>query len=85
MEETGESGKRYYWAYAIYQGRLLIDGWYADEQQAYEFARRRIPVKFEVIALNTYNRQSATQKIKHEVLEQTGDIDFALQRAKHKY
>lgn len=81
---NGSSDKHYYWAYAIYQGKLLIDGWYIDEQQAYSFASRRMPVRFEVICLKTKDRGKATQTIKHQVLEQTQDIDFALQRAKHK-
>jgi hypothetical protein len=73
-----------WWAYAIYQGKLVIDGWYYTEMECYTFAAKNIPCRFEVISLDTINRASATQKIKHQILDETGDIDFALKRAKHK-
>ncbi len=80
----GSNGRHsYYWNYAIYQGRLLIDGWYPLEQEATQFGYKNIPVAFETIPLNTKDRNRATQVIKRRVWEQTGDIDQALRRAKH--
>lgn len=73
----------YWWAYAVYQGKLLIDGWYPSENEAYQFASRRIPVHFEVVELATRDKWRATRAIKHLTLEATNDIDFAIKRARH--
>jgi len=82
---TGAFGRHtYWWAYAIYQGKLVIDGWYRTEQEANHLAYLKLPCRFEVICLSTRDRARATQAIKHQVLEETGDIDQALKRAKHK-
>ena len=83
---TGEVKPKqtYFWAYAIYQGKLLIDGVYRTESDAYTFAAKHIPVRFEVVELNTRNEARATQEIKHITLEQTEDLDFSIQRARHK-
>lgn len=75
--------KEYYWAYAIYQGKLIIDGYYRTYNDAYNFAYQKIPVRFEVVCLGTKDRRKAVNIIKHQVLESTSDLDFALRRAKH--
>jgi len=84
QSENGSRQKEYWWAYAIYQGRVVIDGYYNSEQEARKFAYNKLPGNYEVVCLPTRDRARATQIIKHRVLETTGDIDFALQRAKHK-
>ena len=75
--------KEYFWAYAIYMGKLVIDGFYRTSQDAYNFAYQKVPVRFEVICLGTRDRAKAVNIIKHQVLESTRDLDFALKRAKH--
>jgi len=83
FEESVSSRHSFYWNYTIYQGRLLIDGYYNDEQEATQFGYKNIPVAFETVPLNTKDRNRATQVIKRRVWEQTGDIDQALKRARH--
>jgi len=80
---NSDNGKNYWWAYAIYQGKLVIDGAYATEQEAWSFANRRIPVHSNIICLGTKDRYKAGRLIKHQVLEETDNIDLALKRAKH--
>ena len=83
FEIDSKDKHNYYWNYAIYQGKLLIDGCYNNEQEAMQFGYKNIPVAFETVPLNTKDRSKATQVIKRRVWEQTGDIDQALKRARH--
>ena len=84
FEESSSNGRHSYWYnYAIYNGRLIVDGFYSSEQEATQFGYKNIPVQFTTIALPTKDRNKATQICKRKVWEQTGDIDQALKRARH--
>lgn len=76
-------GKATWWIYAVYQGKLLIDGYYRSEQEAYSFGQRKMPSGFKVIELHTTDKVRATQELKHLMVEEI-DLSFGLQRAKHK-
>ena len=78
-------GKHSYWYnYAIYNGKLVVDGFYPSEESAQQFGYKNIPTQFSTISLNTKDRNKAVQIIKRRVWEETHDLDFALKRASRK-
>jgi hypothetical protein len=74
----------YYWAYAIHQGKLVILGAFQTREQAYQTAYTRLPSDFQIIELTTKNQAKATQIIKFQLLNTTGDLDFSMQKSKHQ-
>ncbi len=73
----------YYWAYAIHQGKLVILGAFQTREQAYQTAYTRLPSDFQIIELTTKNQNTVTRIIKFQILQQTNNLDFSLQRARH--
>lgn len=75
--------RNYWWAYTVYNGKLVILGAFNTEEEAYERAYGKLPVEFKVIGLPYKTQSKATQIIKYKMLEDTSNLDFSLQRAKH--
>ena len=75
--------QNYFWAYANYQGKLVILGAFLTREQAYQTAYTKLPSTFQIIELNTRDQSKATQVIKFQVLNNTSDLDFSMQRSKH--
>ena len=84
MKDFTLSGRGYYWAYTVYEGKLVIDGYYRTEAEAHQFAAQKIPVSFEVVCLNTIDRTKARDHIKHEYLAGGGDFGTVLKRVRYK-
>ena len=83
--QPNKKGKRsYYWIWAIINGKLFVDGGYSTPDEAYAMGYEKVKHFFEVVPLPTKNLQAATSAIKHNRLESTGNIELAMQRAKHK-
>ena len=84
FEEVTRGKDNYWYNYAIYNGRLIVDGFYFSEQEALQFGSKNIPVGYKTVNIATRDRSKATQIIKRRVWEETNDIDMALRRAKHE-
>ena len=92
MELLGDSDSKnrarasqsYYYIWAVVNGRLYVDWAYSNYNDALRFGANKIKVYFEVTELPTKDLSIATQAIKHQYLEKTGDIEQATKRAKHK-
>lgn len=80
ISSTGE----YWWLYCFYRGQLVIEGWFSTEEEANNWGINNLPVHFEVVKLNTSSEPRATQNIKAILHGETGDIDQAIQKARHK-
>jgi len=80
VSSTGE----YWWVYCFYRGQLVIEGWFSTEEEANNWGVNNLPVHFEVVKLNTSSEPRATQNIKAILHAETGDLNQALQRARHK-
>ena len=74
----------YFWAYANYQGKLVILGAFLTREQAYQTAYTKLPSTFQIIELQTKDQSKATQIIKFQVLNITSNLDYSLQRSKHQ-
>ena len=65
---SGDRGNRrhsyYYYNYALYAGKLLIDGCYSTSEEALQFGYKNIPVQFETICLSTRDKNAASKIIK---------------------
>jgi len=86
IESDNGGGKRreYWWNYAIYGGKLVVDGPYSDEREATSFGYKNIPCVFETVCLSSRNTAKCTQIIKRKVWGEMHSLDFALKRASHK-
>ena len=74
----------FYWVIANLRGRLVVIGPKPSEQEATEFAYQKLDVPFDIISLQTRDRNRATSQIKAKRLDATGNLEQSIQRAKHK-
>ena len=77
------NNKIYWYAYGMYNNKLIILGGYATEEEAYQVAYGKIPDGFQVIGLPYKTQSKVTQIIKYKMLEATDNLDLSIQRAKH--
>ena len=82
--DKARGNRKYYYIWAIINGKLFIDGAYATPDEAYATGYEKVKHYFEVEQLPTKNIDSATRMIKHKRLEATSDLEESMQRAKHK-
>ena len=82
--EPNKGRRSYFWIYAIINGKLFVDGGFSTSDEAYAMGYEKVKHFFEVVSLPTKTLATATQAIKHDRLDSTGDIELAMQRAKHK-
>ncbi len=74
-----------YYIIAIVRGRPFIDGWYATKEEAQKIAWRNLQgVVFDIVESDTRDRSKFTQNCKHQILEQTGNIEEAIRPVKHQ-
>lgn len=75
----------YYWIWAIVNGKLVVIGCKVTEQEAFEFGYSKLAdYDFKVEELPTRDMDTAVRMIKGKVLNQTGDIERAIKRARRK-
>ena len=74
----------YWWLKTTYEGRPLILGPYGTEQLANEFGFKHFGADFEAYELPTRDKSRATAMIKARILQQTSNLDTALQKVRHK-
>jgi len=80
-----KKGRRsYYWIWAIINGKLFVDGPHSTPDEAYTVGYEKVKHFSEVISLPTKSLAAATQAVKHNRLESTGNVETAMRRAKHK-
>ena len=75
----------YYYVRSLmpYHGQIIVLGAFASEKIAYEKGVKSVPIPFEVVKLNTRDMDKAKDICKAMFLEQTGNLDTALNRTKH--
>ena len=66
------------------KSRVLLLGPYQSEDKAFEVATNKINAAFQVVELPTKDRNSATQMLRHSVLNDRGDINLAIRRMRHR-
>lgn len=77
-------GGNYYYIVTKQDGRMVLLGPYNNEQEAEETAVSKINTDYEVVALPTKNRASATQMLRHKILRSDGgNLAAALRRMRH--
>ncbi len=70
---------------ATVKGRKYTDGPYNSEDEARKMAWRNLQgVVFDVVPSNIPTRQKFDQTYKHQIWEDTGDIEQAVERMKHQ-
>ena len=74
----------FFWIRAIVDGRLYTDGPFVSEEEAWNMGYNSIDVNFSVVELNTRSKREATGRLKHDLLEETGDIRRSVRYAKHR-
>jgi hypothetical protein len=84
MPDAVTNKKSYWWIKANYNGRLIVIGPKATEEEAYRTGYEKLECPFDVIELGTKDRAKATAHFKERRLEETGSLDLALKRAKHQ-
>ena len=77
-------GREYWWIAADYQGRLVIIGPKDSEAEANSFAYQKLDVPFEVVSLQTRDRNKAGAQLKARRLGDTGDLGNSIQRSMRK-
>lgn len=73
-----------WWISTFHNGRLVVLGCYATEEEANQTGFEKLRGEFEAHELMTIDKGKATAMIKAKVLEQTENLDLALKRARHK-
>jgi len=66
------------------EGRLVLIGAYNTEEEATSYGFSKFGNNFEAIWLPTRDQAKATRMAKKQMFDQVGDLDRALQRARHK-
>ena len=74
----------YYWIWGESQGRRIALGPYDTDEEAHEKGAALIGGYFDVVPLNTRDFRKATQMLKARSLGETHNINYALERVKHK-
>lgn len=81
-----KNGKRiYYWIWADDNGRHMVLGAFATEDEAFSAGINRLKCPFEVVPLGTMEKSKATASLKGRYLlhDEDSDIKSALKRVKH--
>ncbi len=85
QQRKTHSRRLYYYARAIYQGRLILTGPYGSETEGRQDAySNNLPPNFEIVAYDTIDAKEATKRSKKWYLDQSKSLDLAMQRAKHQ-
>lgn len=74
------------WWYVVTKkdGRMVLLGSYASQQEAEEIAVEKLNTDYEVVSMPTRDRAAATSMLKHKILRgEGGNLETALQRMKH--
>ena len=74
----------YYWLWGETQGRRIALGPYFTDDEARERGRELLGGSFEVVELRTRDLRRATQILKARTLQETQNIDYALQKVRHR-
>jgi len=64
--------------------RMILLGPYPTEEKAFEVATDKLNTTFDVIELNTRDRNAATQILRHRVLNDSKDISLSIRRMRHQ-
>ena len=75
----------FYWIWADDNGRHMVLGAFATEDEAFSAGINRLKCPFEVVALGTMEKAKATASLKGRYLlhDDDSDIKSALKRVKH--
>lgn len=73
---------KFAWLYRLHMGKLIISGPYDDKESAFNQMAMN-DGDWEVIELPTRDQAKATQMIKQQVYNVTGDLNMSLKRAAH--
>lgn len=74
---------KFAWLYRLHMGKLVISGPYNDKEAAFNTVAAHADQDWEVIELPTKDQNRATQMIKQQVYNTTGDLNMSLKRASH--
>ena len=85
--EPAKAGRRYYWIHAEYGGKTLLIKPKGDAILSYEGASRygfeKLNCSFDIISLPTRNTGEASRMVKGNALDQTSNIEKAIERYSH--
>jgi hypothetical protein len=75
---------KYAYLYRIHMGKLAVLGPFENKEAAFNKVAMHQDIDWEVMELSTRDNAKATQIIKAEVYNITGDLSMSLKRASHK-
>ena len=76
--------REFWWIVAKYGNKLVIIGPETSEDAAFQLGQAKLDCPFEAVKLPTKDRGRATAMLKAREWKSTGNLDNALQRAKHQ-
>ena len=77
-------GGNYWYIVTKENGQWVVAGPYSDAREAEEIAVAKITTDYEIVAMNTRDRNEATRRVRHKVLLRNGgSLSESLQRMKH--
>jgi hypothetical protein len=83
----GDKMRQTYWWLVTFRenGQLVVMGRYDSEIEATRVGITKLQGQsYQVFELDTADQARATKIIKYKILEQTGDLERALRRARHQ-
>jgi len=83
-QRRSSSHRIYWWVLAEHEGKSVIFGPKATEEEAYNLGFDKLNGRFEVVSLPTRDRAKATSMLKARMFEDTGDLDKSLRKFRHK-
>lgn len=79
-------GRNYWYIVTKSEGKMVLAGPYIDEREAEDIAMEpgKITTDYEIVAMDTRNRDEATRRLRHKILiGNGGSLEKALRRMKH--
>ena len=65
-------------------GKFALLGPYDSEDEAYSMGVSKLHTPFQVVNFYTRDRAEATRRLRHILVDETGDLGVALRRMKHQ-
>jgi hypothetical protein len=75
----------YYWIVVNKNGKNIVIGCKSSEQEAEQFAYQKTSESYKIIPLKTRNLDAAIRMMKGKILNDTSNLDVALQKFKRKH
>ena len=84
FQYDGDQERYRYYIWAVYMGRVIVRGPFADERAAQSAGLNKMNVRFNTVYLKTVDLGAATSMIKERHVQNTGELDTAMKRASHQ-